>query len=130
MSNARFEIFFDPDAAKEYEALDNSVCEIVDKSIEELEIRADEVGKPLGNKQNGKLVGCKEIKLRTAGIRIIFKVTKEIVHVLCVVYILTIEKRSNDFVFKVADKRYSKMQINPLNQITKGRHWKKKGSHD
>ena len=44
----RFAIRFDPDAAKEYESLDGSVVSIVDKAIDELKDRADEIGKPLG----------------------------------------------------------------------------------
>lgn len=60
----RFEVRLDPDAVKEYQKIDNSVIEMVDKAIDELETRADEVGKPLGNKRDIKLAGCKEIKLR------------------------------------------------------------------
>ena len=101
----RFEIKFDPDAAKEYQSLDNSVIEIVNKAIDDLELRADEVGKPLRNMQSSKLFGCKEKKLRDAGIRIVFRVTDENVDILRIVYILTIEKRSSDFVFKIANKR-------------------------
>lgn len=105
MSEPRFEVRLDPDAVKEYNRLDNSVVTIVDKAIDELEYRADEVGKSLGNKRDIKLAGCKEIKLRDAGIRIIFKVTNDIVEILRVVYVLAIERRSDDFVFKTASKR-------------------------
>lgn len=106
MSQQRFEVIMDPDVLKEYEKLDNSVAEIVDKALEELEIRADKVGKNLSNYQDTKLAGCKEIKLRDAGIRIVFRVTNEKVDILRIVYILTVEKRSRDFAFKVAHKRY------------------------
>jgi len=99
MTEPRFEVRLDLDAVKEYNSLDNSVIKIVDKAIDELEYRADEVGKPLGNKRDLKLAGCKEIKLRDAGIRIIFKVTNDIVEILRVVYVLAVEKRSDDFVF-------------------------------
>ena len=73
----RFAIRFAPEAVKEYDSLDGSVVPVVDKAIDELTDRADEVGKHLGNKRNQKLAGCKEIKLRDAGIRIIFRVTNE-----------------------------------------------------
>lgn len=106
MNHPRFEIILDPDASKEYSKLDNSVIELVDKSIDELEHRADEVGKPLSNHNDTKLAGCKEIKLRDAGIRIVFRVTNERVDVLRIVYILTIEERSRDSVFKLAHKRF------------------------
>lgn len=120
----------DPDAVKEYQSLDNSVVDAVDKAIDELEIRADEVGKPLRNTQHSKLYGCKEIKLRSYGIRIIFRITNEVVDVLRIVYVLTIEQRSNDFVFKVAGSRYEKFKKFSNEQLTrffkKTTRWKKK----
>lgn len=87
----RFDIRFDPDAEEEYNKLDNSVLSIVNKAIDGLIYRADEVGKKLSNHTNTKFAGCKEIKLRDAGTRIVFRITNEIVEVLRVVYILTIE---------------------------------------
>ncbi|MCL6443671.1 MAG: hypothetical protein K6T83_09485 [Alicyclobacillus sp.] len=105
MSEPRFDLRFHEDAYKEYERLDNSAAAIVDDFFEELEIRADEIGKDLTNKHSTKLHGCKEIKLRKAGIRIVFRVTNEIVDILRIVYILAIEKREDNVVFEVADKR-------------------------
>ena len=127
--NERFDVRLDPDALKEYEAIDNSVIDIVDKALEMLLYRADEIGKPLGNKRDMKLAGCKEIKLRDAGIRIVFRVKNKVVQVLRVVYILALERRSSDFVFKLASKRYkkftvSKQQLDIL--LEKGTSWKKK----
>jgi mRNA interferase RelE/StbE len=81
----RFEIIMDPDAAKEHQKLDNSVISIVDKALSRLGKRADGIGKPLRNQANSKLAGCKEIKLREAGIRMAFKVTNQVVRVLRVV---------------------------------------------
>lgn len=95
----RFAIRFAPEAVKEYDSLDGSVVSVVDKAIDELTDRADEVGKPLGNKRNQKLAGCKEIKLRDAGIRIIFKVTNEKVDVLCIVTILAISRHKVERLF-------------------------------
>ena len=116
----RFEIIMDPDAAKEYQKLDNSVISIVDKALSRLEKRADEIGKPLRNQKNSKLAGCKEIKLRDAGIRIVFRVANQVVHVLRVVYILAIEQRSDDFVFKLASKRLSELNQEPSTVIMAG----------
>ena len=104
----RFVIRFDPDAVKEYESLDGSVVSIVDKAIDELKDRADEVGKPLGNKRNQRLAGCKEIKFRDAGIRIIFRISNEKVDVLCIVYVLAISRRDKDQVFGAAASRLIK----------------------
>jgi mRNA interferase RelE/StbE len=106
----KFEIQFDPGAYREYEKLDGSIVGIVDKKLEELEYRADEIGKALGNTKNTKLAGCREIKLRDAGIRIVYCITNEKVHILRIVYILTIEKRADDYVFKLADKRHANMK--------------------
>lgn len=101
----KFDVRLDPDALREYNKLNNSVLDIVNKQIDELEFRADEVGKILENNNSTKLAGCREIKLRDAGLRIIYRITNKTVEVLRIVYILTIEKRSKDFVFKIADKR-------------------------
>jgi mRNA interferase RelE/StbE len=77
----------------------------VNKQIDELEYRADEVGRILENKNSTKLAGCREIKLKDAGLRIVYRITNKTVEVLRIVYILAIERRSHDFVFKIADKR-------------------------
>lgn len=119
MEHPRFDIILDPDAVKEYNKLDNSVVEIVDKAIDELEYRADEVGKPLSNYKDTKLAGCKEIKLRDAGIRIVFRVTHEKVDILRIVYVLTIEKRSRDSVFKLAKRRLGYFKSLAKNDLLK-----------
>ncbi len=103
----RFDVRFGVEAEKEYDRLDHSVRNIVNKAIDELLFRADEVGKVLSNHNETKLHGCKEIKLRDAGVRIIYRITNELVDVLQIVYILTIEQRVRDRAFKVADKRLS-----------------------
>ena len=110
MLEKKFDVRLDPDALKEYGKLDNSVLPLVNKAIDELEYRADEVGKPLGNKSSTKLAGCKEIKLREVGIRIVFRITSEKVEVLRIVYVLAIEERSKDFVFKIAHERFKKLK--------------------
>jgi mRNA-degrading endonuclease RelE of RelBE toxin-antitoxin system len=69
MYNKRFEIIFAAGAIKEYKKLDDSIIGIVNKAIDDLEFRADEVGKSL----KGKLYGCKEKKLKNECIRIIFR---------------------------------------------------------
>lgn len=120
----RFEVRLHPDAVKEYKKLDGSVLSIVNKAIDELEFRADEVGKRLRNNKNTKLAGCKEKKLRNAGIRIIFKITNEKVDVLRIVYVLTIEKRSDDLVFKIAHNRNTQLK-NLAKSINVSKPWKK-----
>ncbi|WP_373845530.1 type II toxin-antitoxin system RelE/ParE family toxin [Clostridium sp.] len=113
MSDKKFEIIFAEGAIKEYKKLDNSIIGIVNKAIDELEYRADEVGKPL----KGNLYGCKEKKLRNEGIRIIFRIVGNKVDVLRIVYVLAIEKRERNTVFKVASKRNNteNLQKNNIN---------------
>ncbi|MBR9648967.1 MAG: hypothetical protein LKF87_13045 [Clostridium tyrobutyricum] len=84
MDNKRFEVIFAAGAIKEYKKLDNSIVGIVNKAIDDLEFRADEVGKPL----KGNLYGCKEKKLRNEGVRIIFRIVDNRVDILRIVYIL------------------------------------------
>jgi len=126
--NERFEIRFDRDAEKEYNKLDNSVLSIVNKAIDELVYRADEVGKNLSNYSNTKLAGCKEIKLRDAGIRIVFRITHMTIEVLRVVMILAVERRSQDFAFKIADRRLKilkKLSKDQLNEFISAKaKWK------
>jgi len=122
--NDRFEVILDPDAAKEYQKLDDSVISIVDKTLDRLQKRADEIGKPLRNQNNSRLAGCKEIKLRDIGIRIVFRIANQFVHVLRVVYILSIEQRSDDLVFKLASKRLGELSQNPSAVITAGKKYK------
>ncbi|QCH29392.1 type II toxin-antitoxin system RelE family toxin [Clostridium tyrobutyricum] len=106
MDNKRFEIIFAAGAIKEYKKLDNSILSIVNKAIDDLEFRADEVGKPL----KGNLYGCKEKKLRNEGIRIIFRIVDNRVDILRIVYILAIQKRERNTAFKIATKRNKKTE--------------------
>ena len=71
MSAARFDVeFYNKDAEKEYLSLDGSVKAMVDKGIARLALRADEIGKPLG----GLLAGCRELKFRADGIRVVYRI--------------------------------------------------------
>lgn len=117
MSDRRFEIRFAAQAFKEYEELDNSVVIIVDKKLEDLEKRADEIGTPL----KGNLSGYREIKLRDAGIRIIYQITEQTINILKIVYILAINKRAAGKVFKIAIQRQ-----NSDVSIEKSTAWEKK----
>lgn len=112
----RFEIRFDPDAAREYKNLDKSIRSIVNKRLEELEYRADEIGKPLGNMRNIALSGCKELKLKSIGYLIIFRINHDAIEILRVVQIIAIDQRVDSMVFKVANKRYARLKASPSAQ--------------
>ncbi|MDF2645041.1 MAG: hypothetical protein K0Q73_846 [Paenibacillus sp.] len=77
-------IRFDAEAAQEYWQLDISVLDEVNRAIDELSYRANEVGEELSHYSNSnpKFAGCKEITLQEAGIRIVFRITNDIVEIL------------------------------------------------
>ncbi|MBT2606720.1 hypothetical protein J7E55_27570 [Bacillus sp. ISL-53] len=93
--------FIDKKAVKEYKRLDGSVKKFVDIALSKLSYRADEIGKPLER----ELSGCKEIKFRKDGIRIIFRIVNGQVEI---VEIISIGSREDEAVFKEALKRLVK----------------------
>lgn len=99
MTTARFKVdFLDEAAKKEYLDLDGSVRPIVNKGIARLALRADEIGKPL----SGPLSGCKELKFRASGIRVIFRIINGNVEI---VQIIAIGRRDKGSVFDTAARR-------------------------
>lgn len=115
-----FIIKMDPDAHREYEKLDNSIIEEVDKALESLEQRADTVGKILGKKRQIDLTGSKEKKLRGPGVRIIYTITNECIEVLRIVVVLTIAyKKDETTVYKTAERRFGRYKEEETdNQLT------------
>ena len=96
--SARFELRFMPGASKEYAALDGSVLVLVDKGLDRLMQRGDQIGKPLG----GVLRGCRELKFRADGIRIIYRIAAGCIEV---IEVIAIGKRDKGRVFDVAARR-------------------------
>jgi mRNA interferase RelE/StbE len=113
----RFQVGILEGARKDFMELDGSVRQIVQKQILKLKENADIVGKELGNSHNTKLVGCREIKLLEAGIRIVYQITGEKIDVLEIVLILAIEKRKDFQVFKIADKRLNELKAMPKKDV-------------
>lgn len=103
----RFRIKFVPKSWEEYRSLDHSIIEEVNKALESLEERADEVGKALGNRREIRLHGTREKKLRGPGVRIIYQITERQVEVLQIVEILLIDfKKNEDKIYKTAEIRH------------------------
>lgn len=97
--NGRFDIrFVDADALSEYQSLDGSVHSMVNKGLARLALRADQIGKPL----NGTLKGCRELKFRSDGIRIIYRIIDGSVEI---VEIIAIGQRDRGKVFSLAERR-------------------------
>lgn len=90
--------FFNRDALKECKSLDGSVRKLVDLGLAKLRVRADEIGKPL----RGELSGCRELKYREAGIRVVYRIVGENVEI---VEIVAIGARDKGKVFAVASRR-------------------------
>lgn len=97
--SAPFELrFIDERAAGEYRSLDGSVRPLVDNGLARLRLRADAIGKPL----SGRLQGCKELKFRSAGICIFFRIMNGEVQI---VEIVAIGRRDGGAVFHDAEWR-------------------------
>lgn len=91
--------FIDEGARKEYVKLDGSTRRLVDVGLRKLEERADELGAPL----HGALAGCKKLKWREAGIRLVFRILED--GAVEVVEIVAIGRRDKSAVYKAAEKR-------------------------
>ena len=64
-------------------------------------------GKPLGNKNGNNLSGFFKIKLRDAGIRVVYKLVRTETQMLVIV----IGARADDEVYEIADKRIKKHRL-------------------
>jgi mRNA interferase RelE/StbE len=104
--NPKFKITFIPKAAKEYRKFDGSVKKLVDLALRKMEERADELGEELVNKQGTKLLGCRKIKFRSAGIRIVYRIIGDKAEV---VEVIAIGKREDNEVYQLASKRLQEL---------------------
>lgn len=92
------EIKWFTEAKEDYDSLDGSQKIHIDKGIERIKSVGMQAGKPL----KGDLSYCREIKHNKLGLRIIFKESEGVINV---VEIITIGKREEKKVFKVAVSR-------------------------
>ena len=65
-----YELVFSRGARKEYEALDGSVRSMLNKGLARLRVRPAEIGRTL----SGDLAGCRELKFRADGLRVIYRI--------------------------------------------------------
>ncbi len=97
---------FLPEAQDDLKSLAGNQRTLVAKAIEKvrknpLSIHEGGYGKPLGNKDNNNLSGYLKIKLRGAGLRIVYKVIKTDTEMLIVV----VGARADEEVYQIAGKR-------------------------
>ena len=82
-----YELVFSRGARKEYEALDGSVRSMLNKGLARL---------------RGALAGCRELKFRADGLRVIYRIRDGQVQI---VDILAIGARDHDRAFRDAERR-------------------------
>ena len=101
-----------PEAVKDLKNLSGNqrivVAKAIDKVLENpLPIQEGGYGKPLGNKNGNDLSGLLKIKLKSAGIRIVYKIYKTEAEMIVVV----IGARADDEVYETAGHRTRKNDL-------------------
>ena len=101
-----------PEAVKDLKALSGNqriwVAKAIDKVLENpLPMQEGGYGKPLGNKNGNDLSGLLKIKLKSVGIRIVYKLCKTETEMLVVV----IGARTDDEVYDTASHRAKKHDL-------------------
>ena len=94
--------FLNRDVEKEYQKLDGSQRRLVRIAVAKLKTRADEIGTPL----HGEPVGCKKIKWRNAGLRMVFRIRED--GMVEIAEIVAVARRDRSEVYKTAVGRLSK----------------------
>ncbi|WP_161879293.1 type II toxin-antitoxin system RelE family toxin [Alkalibacterium sp. MB6] len=98
MDGNRYALDWHEQAKKEYDKLDGSSRNLIDKSLN----RIEKIGMEAGEALRGNLVGCRKLKHRKAGLRVIFRESEKGIEI---VEIIAIGKRSDLEVYKDAEKR-------------------------
>ena len=103
---------FLPEAQKDFEQLAGNqkllVAKALDKVVQNpVSIYEGGYGKPLGSKSGTDLSGLLKIKLRDAGLRIVYKLVRTETSMLVIV----IGARADDAVYKIAEKRAHKHEL-------------------
>lgn len=94
--------FLNRDVEKEYQKLDGSQRRLVRIAVAKLKTRADEIGTLL----HGELAGCKKIKWRNAGLKMVFRIRED--GMVEIAEIVAIGRRDRSEVYKTAVGRLSK----------------------
>ena len=85
-----YKLSFIKEAIQDYKALDRSQRKIVDKALKRILINPlpnteGGYGKPLSNLSDSKLAGLMKIKLKSSGLRIVYKLEKSDDEVLVII---------------------------------------------
>jgi mRNA interferase RelE/StbE len=101
-----------PEAERDLKALDGNQRILVQKAIKKVQqnpLPAEEngYGKPLGNQNGNNLTGFLKIKLRAAGLRVVYKLQRTESSMLVIV----IGVRADEEVYDIAQKRAQKHNL-------------------
>lgn len=104
-----WQIKFIPEAKKDYDRLAGNQQLLVAKALEKVRqnpvsIYEGGYGKPLGNKGGTNPTGLFKVKLKAAGLRIVYKLIQTETEML----IIVISARADDEVYQIAQKRSGK----------------------
>ena len=100
---------FIPEAENDFKKLDGSQRLLVAKALKKvsqnpLPMAEGGYGKPLGNRNRTKLAGLLKVKIRSAGLRIVYQLIRTETAMLVIV----IGVRADEEVYRLADKRISR----------------------
>jgi len=98
----KFEAVFIEEAKKDYKKLDGSIKKLVNVALSKMEERADELGEELTSKHGLNLIGCRKIKFRKAGIRLVYRIVGDKAEI---AEIIIVGKREDNEVYREAYKR-------------------------
>ena len=93
-----YELEFLPEAKVEKDQLDGSQLVFVKKGLDRIKILGMKAGQPL----HGKLAGCKKLKNKRLGLRIVFRPSPNGIEI---IQIIAIGKRDKLAVYRDAEKR-------------------------
>lgn len=104
-----YKLTFIKEAVKDYECLDGSQKTIVNKALKRILLNPlptseGGYGKPLSNLAGSRLANLMKIKLKSSGLRIVYKLEKQNDEVVVII----ICTRADSKVYKEAEKRISK----------------------
>ena len=101
-----------PEVEKDLKQLDNTQRSLVIKAIKKVQQNPlpdyeNGYGKPLGNHNSTNLAGFMKIKLRSAGLRVVYQLVK----VESTMLVVVVGVRADEEVYEIAQKRADKYKL-------------------
>lgn len=93
-----YQVEFTDKAKKDWQALDNSQRKDIQKSITRIEQLGMQAGQPL----SGSLAGCRKLKHKKLGLRVIFRQTDRGIEI---IEVIAIGKREDSKIYHTAEQR-------------------------